>query len=151
MQIYLGVTCALQRMFSSKSKESELTTNYSSSKNTSLPQTHKKICIVFLTKTISLEDVCPYGDVFFLVIVSISYTEILPSRECAWATGERLPNRKPISIKTISSTAHPSSSFNNVNSSRKWKWNINKKVKVKENYIGNPIPSRPLLPQHLPS
>ena len=43
---------------------------------------------------------------FFLVIVSISYTEILPSRECAWATGERLPNRKPISISTISSTAH---------------------------------------------
>ena len=37
--------------------------------------------------------------------VSISYTEILPSRECARATGERLPNRKPISISTISSTA----------------------------------------------
>ena len=36
--------------------------------------------------------------------VSISYTEILPSRECARATGERLPNRKPISISTISST-----------------------------------------------
>ena len=39
--------------------------------------------------------------------VSISYTEILPSRECARATGERLPNRKPISISTISSTAPP--------------------------------------------
>ena len=38
--------------------------------------------------------------------VSISYTEILPFRECARATGERLPNRKPISISSISSTAH---------------------------------------------
>ena len=43
--------------------------------------------------------------------VSISYTEIRSFPECALASGERLPNRKPISISTISPTALPFSSF----------------------------------------